>query len=296
MKKLIAIDLDGTLLNSKSEISEDNLKALRKLEKGGFEIAIATGRAEYDVKHLCEKYSLNSHIISLHGARVITKDTELLRNVPMDREYAISTIKWLHDNRFYYEVFTDVATFAPLWGHQKLNEEIDYITSIDSNADRTKLLTTLDKQLSQFGFAYIEQMEELINQDIIFYNILVASFEPNKLEEAHNYFIKNKYWNVNLFTSSWHNLELANFQAQKGLAVEELAIKLGIDNQDTIAIGDNYNDLSMLVRAGYSIAMGNSPKDIQEKCDMVTLSNDDSGIAYALEEILKRDKQKSLVK
>ncbi|MFB5674386.1 Cof-type HAD-IIB family hydrolase [Paenibacillus terreus] len=282
--KLIAVDLDGTLLNADSRISEVNASAVRKAQESGIKVAIATGRAVYDVQEKLKEAGLNAPIISANGAAVHDDQKRLLISYPMDRSLAFSVLAWLEENEFYYEVMTDQAIYSPQKGHQILTIEMDRVLSANPDVTLKELIYATEKQYSQAGIVRIASYEH-IPQEAEIYNILAFSLEEHKLEKGRSRFRNDS--SLTMVVSSDHNFEVEDTRASKGNALAYLASHLGIPMEDTVAIGDSYNDISMLTSAGKGIAMGNAHDEIKALCDDVTLTNIENGVAYAIERLLE---------
>ncbi|WP_276676287.1 HAD-IIB family hydrolase, partial [Caldibacillus debilis] len=121
------------------------------------------------------------------------------------------------------------------------------------------------------------------------YKIIAFSLNEEKLERA-----REELQRIGgiAISSSWHNnLEITDIRAQKGIALETFVALKGWSLKETMAIGDNYNDVSMLERAGFSVAMGNAPEDIKKICHYVTDTNDNHGFSKAVYKILEMNEQ-----
>lgn len=280
MIKLIAIDLDGTLLNSDSKISEENVNAIRKAQSLGVHVTIATGRAHADVKAICKEAGINTPVIGANGATTHDENSNRVESIPMDRNTAMSVLEWLDQNQFYYEVLTDQAIYSPNEGHQLMSIEIDRALSANPEESLDRLLRMAEKQYEQTGIVRIPSYLS-IPEDAEIYNILSLSFDKQKLELGRARFRNNP--EVTMVISADHNFEVEHPDASKGNALRKLAARLGISLENTMAIGDSNNDVSMLTIAGCSVAMGNAHPDIQAIAKEVTLTNIENGVAYAIE-------------
>ncbi|WP_406621010.1 Cof-type HAD-IIB family hydrolase [Bacillus atrophaeus] len=284
--KLIAIDLDGTLLNSKHQVSSENEKALRQAQRDGVEVVVSTGRAYFDVVSIFEPLGIKTWIISANGAVIHDPDGRLYHQETIDKKRAYDILSWLESENYYYEVFTDSAIYTPQNGRQLLDVELDRVKSANPEADLSVLMQAAEVQYSQSGFAYINTFQELFEEDkqIDFYNILGFSFFKEKLEAGWQRYQEDK--DLTLVSSADHNFELSSKKASKGQALERLAKRLNIPMNETAAVGDSLNDRSMLEAAGKGIAMGNAREDIKAIADAVTLTNDEHGIAHMIRHLL----------
>ncbi|GIN76022.1 MULTISPECIES: Cof-type HAD-IIB family hydrolase [Bacillus] len=286
--KMIAGDLDGTLLNSESKISNENIDAIKKAREHGIEVVVATGRASFDVQAIFEPTGIKTWIISANGAVIHDPEGRLYHSVPLDRKRAEGILQWLEEKNYYYEVFSDEAIFTPQNGRELLDIELDRLKSANPGADLSRLELAAEQQLSQNGYAYISSYTDLFlaGKDVNVYNILAFSFHKEKLETGWKRFKDAQ--DITLVTSAEHNFEIEHLQASKGLALEKLSRKLGISLQETAAVGDSLNDFSMLKIAGKSFAMGNAREDIKEMADEVTLTNDENGVAHILNQLIEQ--------
>lgn len=284
--KLIAIDLDGTLLNSSHQVSDENERALREARQAGIEIVVSTGRAHFDVHSIFEPLGIKTWIISANGAAIHAPDGSLYHCDAIEETRARGILSWLEENQYYYEVFTNKAIYTPETGRQLLDIEMDRVKSANPETDLSVLEQAASVQYSQSGFAYIHSYRELFEKEehLDFYNILGFSFDERKLKAGWDRFSGQK--DLTLVSSADHNFELASRNASKGQALKRLAQKLGIPMAETAAVGDSLNDYSMLQAAGKGIAMGNAREDIKEIADAVTLTNDQNGVAYMIRNLL----------
>ncbi|MEC1601987.1 MULTISPECIES: Cof-type HAD-IIB family hydrolase [Bacillus] len=284
--KLIATDLDGTLLNSKHQVSSENENALRQAQRDGIEVVVSTGRAYFDVVSIFEPLGIKTWVISANGAVIHDPDGRLYHSKTIDKKRAYDILSWLQSENYYYEVFTDSAIYTPQNGRQLLDVELDRVKSANPEADLSVLMQAAEVQYSQSGFAYIDTFLELFEEDkqIDFYNILGFSFFKEKLEAGWQRYQEDK--DLTLVSSADHNFELSSKKASKGQALERLAKRLNIPMKETAAVGDSLNDRSMLEAAGKGVAMGNAREDIKAIADAVTLTNDEHGVAHMIRHLL----------
>ncbi|MCM3163585.1 Cof-type HAD-IIB family hydrolase [Metabacillus litoralis] len=285
MTNLIAIDLDGTLLNSKNEISPENIQAIKEAQNAGIEIVIATGRAHFDVQAIFKDTDIKTWIIAANGATIFDPEGNLYHHQPIDPTTAYKVLHSLEQDGFYYEVFSSSCIYTPNNGRKLLQIEIDRIKSANPDVSIHHLEEALSKQFSQTGFTFIDSYKNIIEEaDTPVYNILAFSFFEEKLKEGWSKY--GQIEGLTIVSSANHNFELEHQNASKGIALELLSEKLGIALEHTAAIGDSMNDLSMLSRAGVGIAMGNAKNSIKEVADLVTVTNDENGVAHFIQSVL----------
>ncbi|KHE68362.1 Cof-type HAD-IIB family hydrolase [Halobacillus sp. BBL2006] len=283
--ELIAIDMDGTLLNSQNTISQENIKAIKKAQEMGTEVVIATGRAEFDVRQILANTDLNTWVIGANGATIHQPNGTLFHSVPIEEKDAAEILEWLDEKQFYYEVFSDSSILTPQNGRALLQMELDRIQSANPNEEIEKLTAALEKQFSQTGFYHVDSYQEILEAGAPIYNVLAFSFEQEKLDLGWESF--QSYPNLTLVSSAHHNFELEHKNASKGIALQKLSTHLGLSMDRTGAIGDSPNDLSMISMASHSAAMENGRPVVKEASDFVTKSNDDDGVAHTIYHWLK---------
>ncbi len=278
--KLVAIDMDGTLLNNRGEISKENVDAIRHAQANGVEVAIATGRIFYDVNQITDVFGINTHVISTNGATAHSKNGELLRSIPMRNEDIDRIVTWLAEEDFHFEVYTDKAIFTPENGRERMLAEIDRFKSANPEFDETDFVYMVNKHYDQGEFSYFKTAADIMEGTKEYYKVLAFSMDPGKLEKGWNKFRGLEH--VSIVSSADNNFELQHKDSSKGNALELLADSLGIPMENTMAIGDNFNDVSMFEKARYSVAMGNANPEIKAMCSMTTAENDENGVADAL--------------
>ncbi|KZL92165.1 Cof-type HAD-IIB family hydrolase [Clostridium magnum] len=289
--KLFATDLDGTLLNSKHEISKENINALKIAQENGVEIVIATGRTYADAKAICRQANICAHIISNNGSLAHSKNGEKLKVDTIDKKYVTETLGWFNDNRYFYEVSTAKNIFLP--SNTKEILENDFYKAKTKNLSLSKY--TVDEIVSllfsQEGVILVDDINDIVNADLDYCSISAISFDEDKLSKGRELF--GNHESLSLVVSHELNFELVNTNASKGNSLEHLANHLNIPLKDVAAIGDNYNDVSMFKRAGISIAMGNAKEDIKKICSYVSSSNDLHGVAHAIYKFMNNLKVES---
>ncbi|MFX3623451.1 MAG: Cof-type HAD-IIB family hydrolase [Ectobacillus sp.] len=283
---LIAIDLDGTLLNHQNEISEENIKAIQYAQEKGIEVVISTGRAYFDARKICEKAGLSTFIIGTNGATVHSKEEQRIAATRIERNHVQSILQWLDERNYYYEVFTDTAIYTIRKAREHFYNEIQRMKRANLDAHTQELATVAERQFDQFGYVFAESYHDILKQEENFYNILACSFDKKRLEEGWAQF--KEVDALTVVSSANHNFEITSRYASKGIALEMLASLTNRSLDQAMAIGDSHNDLSMFEKVKYSVAMGNAKDEIKAACAMTTLKNDEHGVAHAIYQYVDR--------
>lgn len=291
--KLIAIDMDGTLVSKQLKVTKANKEAIQKARENGNIIVIATGRSFDEARYTLSEAELDLPLICVNGAEIRSDQWEKVTSIPIPAKQYFDVEKALRANDIYYEVYTSEGTYTD--NREKAFKVMKDIV-LTSNPDATD--DDVHKAaLRRFKLGivkYIENYDLLMKQEgLEVYKVLAFSSEPEKI--ANSTELLKKIDQLAVSSSANNNLEITNANAQKGVALEKFAKLHNISLEDTMAIGDNYNDVSMLEIAGISVAMGNAYDEIKKMAKHVTKTNDESGVAYAIENFLEAKKKTSLV-
>ncbi|WP_409296181.1 Cof-type HAD-IIB family hydrolase [Peribacillus sp. SCS-26] len=284
MVRSIAIDMDGTLVNKDQSVSKENKDAIEKAVSQGIEVIIATGRSFAEARHALDEVDIKLPIIGINGAVVIDPEGNVAEANTMSFESVRKAADILKKHDLYYEVYTNRGTYT-----QDKEKSIALLVDIflTSNPGADPLVVT-EEARTRYEVSQIQMVDsyERLYEDpgVQYYKFLVFSVDFRKLGEAASDL--KKLGSLAVTSSGRDNLEINALDAQKGVALEKYLTKRGISMSDTMAIGDNYNDVSMFERVGRSVAMGNAPADIQRICDYVTDSNNENGVANAILKVL----------
>lgn len=253
MYKLIAIDLDGTLLNSEGEISKQNREAIKIALEKGIQIVLCSGRITSSVKNISLDVGANKYLISGNGAELYDiKNDKILYDNYMSKELTLKLIKFCEENSIYYSVFAENSIIAPSLNHNVLvynSENAKKELSKKTNINITQNIYEYIEKIQTNSFAKITICDSnkhvfngIINKLRNFKNIEV-------LDVAHmsNKTIDNGTSKVDI---QYYYTEVTSKNVNKWNAVKKLADLLNIREQEIVCIGDNVNDKLMLQNAG----------------------------------------------
>ncbi|WP_419393234.1 Cof-type HAD-IIB family hydrolase [Cytobacillus praedii] len=280
MIKCIAIDMDGTLLTAAQQITPENLEAIRWAQSKGVVVVIATGRSYREASFVLDAAGLICPMICVNGAEIRSVHKDIISTNALGKSTVRKIAAILDRNKIYFEVYTNKGTFT-LDEDKAVSIMVDIYMSANPEADVNEVVKVAEKRITKGLVHKVESYDLLFNNDEYrIYKLLAFSFNQDLLAEAKNELLKVEGLAVS--SSGVENLELTSVNAQKGIALKRFAQADGIDMKDTMAIGDNYNDLSMFKLVGLSVAMGNADEEIKAQCDKVTLTNEESGVAKAI--------------
>lgn len=272
--KLIAIDIDGTLLNSERKVTPEVKAALKAAEAEGVKIVLCTGRPLTGVQDLLDElelYADNDYVITYNGSLVQnTKSKKIIS------QFGLS-----------YEDYIEIEMAARQAGVHLHVETED--TMYTANRDISPY-TIYEAFLVNMPLKY-RTPEEMTSELSIIKMMMID--EPVILDAAIPTLPESLLEKFNVVKSAPFFLEVLNKAAHKGAAVEKLANHLGIRQEEVMAIGDNENDLTMIQYAGLGIAMENATENIKNHASAITASNDNHGVAEAIyEHVLAKDNVK----
>ncbi len=272
MYRLIACDLDETLLSSDGSISKRNIEAIKKASSMGVKFVLATGRGFISVQDTLKTLGLynkeNEYVISYNGGGITeNKDNRLLHFEGISFDLA----QELYRRGLEYGLCVHVHTLDMVYVYDFTQEERDYLSN------RIAATETFERNL-----------DFLSGQDII--KVIYMNFDYNYLHHIEEE-LKNIIQDVDVSYSSNRYMEFNHKGVNKGAGLKILAGLLNIPIEETIAVGDNYNDLSMIKAANLGIGVHNTVEKMKQECDYITKgTNDEDAIAEIIEKfILNRD-------
>ncbi|MGE7119255.1 Cof-type HAD-IIB family hydrolase [Peribacillus sp. NPDC046944] len=286
MIKTIAIDMDGTLLNKMQTVSEENKSAIHKAQEEGIEVIIATGRSFEEARYALDKVGLECPIICVNGAALFTQEGKVEASHPMPIASVKNAAEWLEERGIYFEIYTSKGIFSKNY-ETAIDALVDVMVTANQDIDPSQIRKYAEARLQLGHVTSIADYAELFDQaELELYKILGFSTDLQVLDQAASRFKMDEGTAVT--SSGRENVEITSKHAQKGIVLEKYVNEKEGSMQETMAIGDNYNDISMFERVGLSVAMGNAPTDIQNLCDEVTGTNEEHGVAKAILKVLKK--------
>ncbi|MGM0396576.1 MAG: Cof-type HAD-IIB family hydrolase [Bacillota bacterium] len=275
MFKLIAIDLDGTLLDSNKRISPENREIVNRLIREGYQVVIATGRRYYSAKMLVKELDSHMVIVANNGNIVRSSlDDKILISKFMDRES--------------YRDILDEAKLNGLHGivHiDRYQEGIDIAVEKDEiHGEHLKYMTEMDKRYLVLPEKEIYLLDRVLAVVFPGDRESIHSFSDRVFQKYPDRYSSHVLENIYIAEAMF---EAMNPGGSKWKTLYEYALSIGIHRDEIIAIGDDNNDVDMLLNAGLGIAMKNGSELSKAAADIVTeRDNDHSGLAETLEQIL----------
>ncbi len=266
--KLVALDMDGTLLNSQSRLSKGNQAALEKAMKAGIYIVPATGRVYSTLPEPVKNLPGVQYVLSSNGAAVyrVGEQSPIYTNF-MSREKALEIFHAIEDIDCIKEFYVEGYGYF----EQSILQKIDtfHIPEPFRQYYGTQKKTAQD--MKSFLYARINGVEKI---NLPWITTQTRAELLNRLSAIEG---------IALTSSIAQNIEINKQGAHKGDGLKGLCDVIGLDMSQVMAMGDSGNDLEMIQQAGVGVAMANAEQQIKDAADFITLSNDEDGVGYAIE-------------
>lgn len=267
--KLIAIDLDGTLLDSNRNLSRENYQAIQEAKAAGIKIVLCTGRPLRSMNYLLEELHLKEDgdlAITYNGGLIQhTRSGEIIHEFTLNRDECLDIYKL----------------------GQKLNLPVNFI-DLDyvyeppypegAESIYNKGITNIPKnQALQFANLIMDEMPNSFK-----INKVVMSRPGEEIDAALPKIHASYYEKYSIYKSQPHILEVSPLNVDKGTAMRLVGEMLGLDKSQIMGIGDQENDKSLVEHAGLGVAMGNAIEEVKAIATYVTKTNDEHGVAHAI--------------
>jgi len=274
MYKLIALDMDGTLLNGENKISSANYNAIQKARENGVKVVLASGRPLLGFKRYLEELNLiseNEYAVAFNGALVQSSEgTEIISKTTLTVE----------DYKYLYKL------------SKELEVDIDAITESKVISPKDNEYTRRESKLNHIPIEIIpvedvDTSTTIVKVMFIGEPELIAEIIKNMPDE-----VSSKY---SIVRSAPFYLEFLDKSVNKGVGIAALAEKLNIKQEEVICIGDAGNDIHMIKYAGLGVAMGNAFPEVKKIANFITKTNEQDGVAYIINKFILQPQEEFAV-
>ena len=264
--KLLVLDIDGTLTNEKKEITRHTKQTILRMQKAGVKVVLASGRPAYGVEPTARELELEQYggfILSYNGGRIVDCST--------GRTIYEKTIPHKLMGGIYGQVHDLNAALMTYEGDRIITEKPqDAYVAKESFINKMKV-----KGVGNFlDYVTFPVVKCLVAAD--------GGYLEAVEDKLKGYFGSQ----LSIFRSEPYFLEIMPKDIDKASSLERLCLQLGLERAEIAACGDGLNDISMIQYAGLGIAMANAQEAVKRVCDFVTKSNEEEGVAYAIDRFI----------
>ena len=265
--KLIALDLDGTLKNSHNEITEETRKALIQAQELGMKVVLASGRPTPGLRHEAKALELDKYegyLLSFNGARV------------MD----VKTGETIYEQTLTIDEAKQAYLRSKNYNLACMTYEDDVILTEDIDDEYVKVECRINDITVRQVDSFVDCLKDPIHK-------VLLTGKPEYVASILDDFKEPFQDSLSIYRSAPFFIEVMAQNIDKAASLDRLVKSLGFKQEEVMAFGDGYNDLSMIEYAGLGVAMDNAVDEVKERANIVTKSNDEDGIAYILKEYVE---------
>ena len=266
--QILVLDLDGTLTNSKKEITPPTLNALIEIQEAGKKVVLASGRPTRGVESLARQLHLEkygSYILSFNGARITDcRSGEVIYNKALPAD-----------------AITDIYEIAARYPIDILGYTETELLSGLTPTRYSELESRINHMPLRRTSAFCEEVSRQSN------NKFLLTGEPEEIEKARQEMTARFRGYLNIYCSDPFFLEIMPQNIDKAYSLQKLLSSIGLTADEMICCGDGYNDVTMIESAGLGVAMQNAQPLVLEKADYITKSNDEDGVLNVINQFLR---------
>ena len=260
MIKMVATDIDGTILRWSFDFSPETKDCIKKLKKNGVKVVLVTGRMHSAAMGIAKELGIDTPIVSYQGGMIkkFYKSDEVLYRNDMDSDRALEIIDWAKENNIHLNLYMD---------------DILYVEEESETIKRYANARYIDYNVCKFDKLKIENVNKILAID--YHNPDRVTGWVNDLTRL--------YPDLYIVKSTPYFCEIAGKDATKGRAVEFLQKKWNLKKEEILSIGDQDNDIELLNAGGIAVAMGNATDGLKACADYITDSVENDGWVKAIE-------------
>lgn len=290
MYKLIAIDLDGTLLNSYGIITENTKKIIKKVEEQGVNIILASGRPIDSIQAIANEIESKKYFIAGNGAIVydLEKDEIIYENC-LKKQKVLEIIKICEENSIGYSIYTEKEILTTALKYNVLYYHKENLKKSEDKKTKISIIQNMEEYIKNDNTSRYLKITVCDEDKIVFDSIIrkLRNLKDIEVLDVSHMARKTIKQGTEEIAVEYYYTEISRKNVDKWNAIEFLAKKLEIDSKDIMAIGDNINDKQMIENAGLGVAMGQSTPVITNVANEVTSSNNEEGVAKILRKYYK---------
>ena len=286
MIKFIAVDMDGTLINNRHEISAENCHMIKKAQQQNIRFAIATGRLYDDVKPLLDKYGLECECITMNGAEYFNTAGDCIAGIYIEKDKARKILSMMQETKkFAIEIYTNKGCYTPNTKFQSFCGMIKRLRIYHANFSMLQIFLYLLHNSHFHHMHYIKDINAFLTSDIKIAKFI--SFGDTAEEMSTFRKQMDRIDGIAISASFSTNIEINDAAATKGAILKRIAKDAGIKRDEVMVIGDGLNDVTMFEEfPDHSASMENAVPEIKKIASFVTNDNNNSGVSTAIKKAL----------
>lgn len=286
MYKLVAIDLDGTMLNQYGIVTQNTKEVISKTIQKGIDIIIASGRPIDSIKTIAKEIGAEKYFIAGNGSLVydIQKD-EIIYNKFLSQQKVLEIIKICEENSISYNVYTDKTILTPALKYNVLYYQKENLKKEENKQTKISIIDNIYEYVKNRKEENYLKMTICDDNKTVFQSIIrkLRQIEGIEVLDVAHQSRKTIKQGTEEKTIEYYYTEITVKDVDKWGALEFLMNKMGVKREEVITIGDNVNDKKMIQEAGLGIVMEGSTPEVTDVANYVTSSNNEEGVAKALE-------------
>lgn len=294
MIKLIASDMDGTLLNKNHKIDKETVEAIRKAEAKGITFAISTGREYNTVESLLKENNIVCQCVLMNGAEYRDEEGNILEEINIDIKSATKIINILQKEKVSARIFTSKGIYTTDTKEEALQEMVYRTLSFHPELSKEEAIEIAKIQPYFTELNYISNLDEFLSDDIEVRKFVAFHSDTELINKMKR--VIGEIEGIAVSSSFKDNIEVTHVTAQKGIILAKVAEKMGFKREEVLVLGDSFNDYSMFTEFPESVAMANAIPEIKEVAKYITDTNDNFGVAKAIYKVLENDLDQLIVK
>ncbi|SFC91191.1 Cof-type HAD-IIB family hydrolase [Clostridium uliginosum] len=288
MIKVIASDMDGTLLNEKHEISEESIASINKAGEAGITFVISTGREYSSVETLLKNNNIRCQCVLMNGAEYRDENGNIVETINIEKSTARKIIDIMKEAKLTARIFTNKGVYT-IESKEEALKEVAYRTqSFDPNLTLEEAIELAKKQPYFIQLKYVKNIDEFFNSDIEVRKFVAFHKDIETINKMKK--ILGDIEGLAVSSSFIDNIEITDVRAQKGIILAKVAHKMGINKDEVLVLGDSFNDYSMFTEFTESVAMGNAIPEIKKIAKYITDTNANNGVAKAIYKVIEQQK------
>ncbi len=290
MFKLITIDIDGTLLNSYGEVTDRNKQAIQKALDKNIDVVLTSGRMPKAILPIASEINSNKYLISGNGAAIYDiKNDKIIYNNYMTKKKVLEIIDICEKNSMFYNIYTNNSILTKTLNYNILYYHNENKKNPEDKRIKINVINDLREYVKNYEGNDFLKFTICDNDRMVFKSIInklktIRDIDVLEVSHMSKKIIKH---GTEDFEISYFYTEISNKNVNKWSAIEELMKILNITKEEVLAIGDNINDKEMIENAGVGVVTGNSSPVMRQIADEVVASNNESGVAQAIEKYTK---------